>query len=320
MNRRSLSIPITLAVVMIVLLIVLTFLWVMITVRQAIDNDSIFYWILLSVGAALFLVILVGVIMYLTLSIKAINISRRQSNFIDSVTHELKSPIASLKLYLQTLTRRRVSAAEQDEFYQCMLEDVNRLDKLINHILDAARLDRDKREDTIEEFSLDQLVQETVETARLAYRVAPECVAVKTVSCKMRASIVDMELILSNLIDNAFKYAGSPPEIQVHMQPLYKGRMAIRIADNGNGIPKKHRNRVFARFVRLGSELKREKPGTGLGLYIVRTLVKKLKGQVRIRDRQQGSGTVFELSLPVINQATPPHLIPSNEAANKTEG
>ncbi|MEZ6116426.1 MAG: HAMP domain-containing sensor histidine kinase [Pirellulaceae bacterium] len=320
MNRRSLSIPITLAVVMIVLLIVLTFLWVMITVRQAIDNDSIFYWILLSVGAALFLVILVGVIMYLTLSIKAINISRRQSNFIDSVTHELKSPIASLKLYLQTLTRRRVSAAEQDEFYQCMLEDVNRLDKLINHILDAARLDRDKREDTIEEFALDQLVQQTVETARLAYRVAPECVAVKTVPCKMRASIVDMELILSNLIDNAFKYAGSPPEIRVLMQPLYKGRMAIRITDNGNGIPKKHRNRVFARFVRLGSELKREKPGTGLGLYIVRTLVKKLKGQVRIRDRQHGSGTVFELSLPVLSQATPPNLIPSNQSANNTEG
>ena len=287
---------------MILLLIVLTAFWVVITVRQAVDNDSILYWVLLSVGATFFGVILAGVIMYLTLSIKAINITRRQSNFIDSVTHELKSPIASLKLYLQTLTRRHVSENEQKEFYQSMLEDVNRLDKLINHILDAARLDRDKTEDFLEELDLDELLAQCVQTARMNSRVPIEAVSVKTIPCRIRASRVDVELVFSNLIDNALKYAGSPPEISVELRSLYRGRVAVRIADNGNGIPKKFRSKVFGRFVRLGNELKREKPGTGLGLYIVRTLVKKLGGRVRIQDGTDHKGTVFEVTLPVLIQ------------------
>ena len=99
------------------------------------------YWILLSLGATFIVMLLAGVVIYLVLTVKAINLNRRQSNFIDSVTHELKSPIASMKLYLQTLHRRQVPQEEQASFYQFMLEDLDRLDRLINQLLDAGRLE-----------------------------------------------------------------------------------------------------------------------------------------------------------------------------------
>src|SRR5688500_12483103 len=152
-ERKSLKLPITLGVVMIVLLVLLMVGWVLLAVFGALADDQRagLYWALLSIGSTVLVFVLVGVVMYLTLSIKAINLSRRQSNFIDSVTHELKSPIASLKLYLQTLNRRKLSAEEQESFYKFMLEDVERLDSLINHLLDAARMDRSRTKSDVED-------------------------------------------------------------------------------------------------------------------------------------------------------------------------
>src|ERR1700754_4850922 len=143
-ERRSLRLPITLAVVMIVLLIVILVGWILVNTFAAIENDQRagLYWALLSIGATLLTVLVVAVVFYMILAIKAINLSRRQSNFIDAVTHELKSPIASLKLYLQTLNRRTVPQHEQADFFKYMMGDVERLDDLINHLLDAARLEK----------------------------------------------------------------------------------------------------------------------------------------------------------------------------------
>src|SRR5262245_61115054 len=145
-EHRSLRWPITLGVIMFVVLVALVVGWVLLTVFGFFNDPkrAALYITFLSVGAALLTFAIVGTAFYLTLSIKAINLSRRQSNFIDSVTHELKSPIASLKLYLQTLNRRHVSAAEQEVFFKDMLEDVERLDQLISHLLDVARLEKDR--------------------------------------------------------------------------------------------------------------------------------------------------------------------------------
>ena len=142
-ERRSLKLPITLGVLMIVSVIVLTVGWVLLSTFGAVANSrwAPLYWTLLTVGTAFLVFVLVGVVLYLRLSVETINLNRRQSNFIDSVTHELKSPLASLKLYLQTLERCRVSPEEQESFVRFMLDDVERLDTLINHLLDAARLD-----------------------------------------------------------------------------------------------------------------------------------------------------------------------------------
>ncbi len=297
--RRSLSLPILLAIVMIVLLVVLTVGWVLLAVFGALQSThSGIYWALLSIGTTFILLLLVGVVLYLILSIKAINLTRRQSNFIDSVTHELKSPIASMKLYLQTLHRHQVSQQVQADFYRFMLEDVERLDHLINQMLDAGRLEAERSPDENEEIPLAELLRDCAASVCLSYRVPQEVVEFDLLPAAVVARRIDLQVAFRNLIDNAVKYAGTPPRVQVTMSVVSNGQVFVRIADNGRGIPHNLRRRIFGRFVRLGLELERDKPGTGLGLYIARTLVRRYRGQIRVRDPKTGPGTVFEVQLP----------------------
>ncbi len=315
LDLRSVKWPIALGVVMIVVVVLLAVGWVLVNLAGILGNwsgSTNFYWTLLSVGSVLLVFVLVGVIMYLTLSVKAINLSRRQSNFIDSVTHELKSPIASLKLYLQTLTRRSVTDAQRADFHQFMLEDVERLDQLIDHLLDAARVDRGvvRPKDVCH---LDQLLGTTCESVALRHRVPLETFRIDCPPVVVHASIPDLGIIFRNLLDNAVKYGGHPPEVHLVVRNAPGGRIAVRITDNGPGIPPQLRRKIFGRFVRLGSELERNRQGTGLGLYLVRTLVKQLQGTIRVRDRRGGQGTEFEVQLPGTidltrrNEGTEPH-------------
>ncbi|MEX0819020.1 MAG: HAMP domain-containing sensor histidine kinase, partial [Pirellulaceae bacterium] len=291
--------PITLGVVMIVLLVALTIGWVLLTVFGVIERPgSALYWTLLTVGTTFLLLVLVGVIMYLALSVKAINLNRRQANFMDSVTHELKSPIASLKLYLQTLNRRTLSHEEQQNFFRSMLEDVERLDHLINHILDAARLERKPTDGDVEDIDLAPFLQQCAEEVRLRHRGANDTITVHAEPAIVRTRRVDLDMIFRNVLDNAFKYSSSEPRIEVVSRPAEHGTIVTEVKDNGPGIPFRFRQKIFRRFVRLGSELERQKPGTGLGLYIVYTLVRRMRGKVRVLDQQAGPGTVFEISLP----------------------
>ncbi|MGA2035307.1 MAG: HAMP domain-containing sensor histidine kinase [Thermoguttaceae bacterium] len=298
--RRSLRLPIILAIVMIALLVVLTVGWVLLNVFGALKDDRMagVYWALLSIGATFIGMLLAGVIMYLVLMIKSINLNRRQSNFIDSVTHELKSPIASMKLCLQTLNRRQVSQQEQANFYRYMLEDIERLDHLINQLLGAGRVEAGRVDGEVEEVSLAPLLLDCVSTVCVRYRVPSEAVHLELQPCVVRARRVDLDIIFRNLIDNAVKYAGNEPWIGVTLGTTAEGWAVARISDNGRGIPLKFRRRIFGRFERLGFELERDKPGTGLGLYIVRTLVRRLKGRIRVGDREGGPGTVFEVQIP----------------------
>ena len=295
-ERRSLRWPITLGVVMFIVLAALLVGWVLLTVPNILNGSGL-YIALLSTGAALLTLAIVGTALYLSLSIKAINLSRRQSNFIDSVTHELKSPIASLKLYLQTLNRRHVPPAEQEAFFRDMLEDVERLDQLINHLLDAARLQRDRPSPPAKDLRLDELLQRCAAEVCLRQQQPTETVQFDLVPAMVRASCVDLELVFRNLLDNAVKYADDEqPRVEVTLRPAEPDHVVVSVSDNGRGIPHSLRNRLFGRFVRLGSELERDKPGTGLGLYIVRTMLSRLGGKIRIRDRSPGA--TFEVELP----------------------
>lgn len=298
--RRSLSLPITLAIVMIVLLVVLTIGWVLLNVFSALKDDRFagVYWAMLSIGTTFIGLLLAGVIIYLVLSIKAINLNRRQSNFIDSVTHELKTPISSMKLYLQTLDRHQVSLEEQARFHRFILEDLDRLDRLINQLLDAGRMSTGRPDTEIESVRLDLLLRDCAQTICLRYRMPIETVHFDLTPCAVRAWRIDLDILFRNLIDNAVKYAGNEPRVDVNLRLAAKGSAIVRIADNGRGIPAKFRRQIFGRFERLGSELEREKPGTGLGLYIVRNLAKRLHARIRVRAPEQGPGTVFEIQLP----------------------
>src|SRR6202521_1679944 len=172
--RASYGWPITLAVVMIVLVVTLIVGWVALTVRET--HESAAFWVLLLVGTLFLVLVLVGVVLYLLISIKSIRLNQRQSNFMDSVSHELKSPIASLKLYLQTLARRTVTEQQQANFYRFMLDDVERLDSLINHMLDAARLDQQPVETDIGDVELSAVLRSCAETACLRYHLPIETI------------------------------------------------------------------------------------------------------------------------------------------------
>lgn len=296
-RRRSLGWSITLAVIMISLLVALMVGWVLLALN---------YLTLMAVGTTFLALVLVGVILYLTIAVKQISLNQRQANFIDSVTHELKSPIASLKLYLQTLGRRTVSESQQLEFYGYMLEDLNRLDALIDHMLDAARLDRAPHEEEAVAVSLPELLRSCAETICLRHRLPTETITLETGPGVVKGRPVDLEIIFRNLIDNAVKYSMPEPKIIVESWDDGRGRIVTRVSDNGPGIPAPLRRKIFGRFVRLGSELERTQAGTGLGLYLVRTLVRRTKGSIHVWGRGGQQGTVFEVELPAGELAAAP--------------
>lgn len=312
-DRRPITLraPITLGVVLIVLVVILGAVWVTGTLVGIVRGQASpeLYWVMLLAGSALLIAVLAGVIAYLTLSVKAFNLNRRQSNFIDAVTHELKSPIASLKLYLQTMTRHSVSQEQSKAFHQIMLEDVERLDTLINHLLDAANVERGIVVEEARDIPLRELLEQVGDATCLRYKLPPESVVVECENIVLHAPKVQLEILMRNLIDNAVKYGGVPPRVRILtelMDPIDKptkklGRrksakpensadpatsqeVTISVCDNGVGIPANLRRKVFGRFVRLGNELERSNPGTGLGLYLVRNVTHALGGRINIHD------------------------------------
>ncbi len=313
--RRSLHLPITLAIVMIAILAVLTVGWVLLAVFGALANTRFagLNWTLLSVGTTFIALLLVGVIIYLGLSVKAINFTRRQSNFIDSVTHEFKSPIASMKLCLQTLNRHQVGPEEQASFYQFMLDDLDRLDHLITQVLEAGRLDTESACDEPRRRGDGRAV-----AGLRANRLPPLPRAAGDrarrrpgLHCAGEARGPGDHLPQPDRQRHQVRRPGTSRQHRATSRPA-RPRVA-RISDNGRGIPPRLRRRIFRRFERLGTELERERPGTGLGLYIVQALVRRLGGRVRVLDGESSPGAVFEVRLPLgrrtlsaVRKETPP--------------
>ncbi len=292
-ERKSLKWPILLAIVMIVMLVGLTIGWILITIFGA-------NWILLSVGSLMFVFVLLGVVLYLVWSIQQINLNRRQSNFIDAVTHELKSPITSLKLFLQTLGKRNIDEAQRQEFYHSMLDDVDRLDQLITQLLDVARLQQDSNEPEPESWiSIESTLEEFTNKLVAQHHINRDCVSIECPPCDVWARRVDIDILVRNLIDNALKYAGKPPVVEIKVRvDSQSGSTTILVSDNGIGIPRHLHRKIFRRFYRVGNELERTKPGTGLGLFLVRSIVRRIRGSIRVVDLPKNSGSRFELVLP----------------------
>jgi len=315
-ERKSLKWPITLAVLMIVLLVFLMVGWVLLNFFgwKRGDISVSLYWIFISAGSAMFTCVVVGVVLYLILAIQQINLNRRQSNFIDAVTHELKSPIASLKLYLQTLHRRPIEGQQRQDFYLAMLQDVDRLDNVITQLLDVARLSHREKESKVETapVRIDQLIKQITEEVRLRYVEHDTTTVDETDKLSITVDVepvildcirVDVDMLFRNLLDNAFKYGGKPLKIEIIVRYIEASKgLSASISDNGNGIPRSMRRRIFNRFFRIGYELERTKPGIGLGLYLVRNVIRRLKGNITIADVPGQSGTRFEIFLPRATQ------------------
>lgn len=294
-RRRTIHFPVTLSVVLICVNVVLL-------VWSIVHLATLSYWTALTIGTILFGVMLVGIIIYLVLTLKEIRLNQRQANFVDSVTHELKSPIASLKLYLETLELRKVSDQQRDEFYRFMTKDLNRLDRLINQLLEVGRLDAIISDSDAEDIEIEGLLKGCAEAVCSQFSQPASSVQFQIQPATVRGGHLALEMIFRNLIENAIKYSAPNPAIEVEVAVIGK-RVRTRVVDNGIGVPISIRKKIFGLFYRGGTELERKQKGTGLGLYIVQTLVKKLRGKVSVHGRGKQPGAVFEVELP--GQALP---------------
>jgi len=298
--RRSFGWPILLGVVLIAALIALTVGWVLVSIAAALGSqNAAFYWAVLGVGVALLVVVLAGVIVYLALTVKAIALSQRQSNFIDSVTHELKSPLASLKLSLQTLTRRAVPAEQQADFHRIMLQDVERLDTLIDHLLDAAKTLQRRPQAGGDAADVETVFGNVCSAVVQRHGVAADAITVEAAAdgpFVVAGRTADVEIVIRNLLDNAVKYSLPDSRVAVTISHTNAGRVRIAVADNGPGIPRKDLATLFERFTRGDASRARATGTTGLGLAIVNAVVTAHGGTVSVESRK--GKTVFTVTLP----------------------
>ncbi|QDU79098.1 Sensor protein kinase WalK [Polystyrenella longa] len=288
----TLHLPITLNVVLISLNILLMVFWIVILARESAITS-------LTLGTVLFALILVGLSFYLFLTIKEVRLRKQQSNFVDSVTHELKTPIASLRLYLETLQMRELEPERRDEFYKTMGSELERLDHLINQLLEVAGLDAIGQHYEPEEIELLPFLQKSAGIAAAHHKQnLEEVFSFEGPSVVLNTRRLILEMIFGNLLDNAIKYGGDPPRVKVEILIRPRGRIVTRVIDNGPGVPHELRAKIFRIFFRGGDELTRKQKGTGLGLYIVKTLVNLLKGRVTVHHHLPTGGSVFEVDLP----------------------
>jgi len=291
-KRRHLSLPIWSSVLLMTVNIALMAVLIVQLARQS-------SWLALTLGSIALAISLFGISFYSFLTIKEIQLNRRQSNFVDSVTHELKTPIAALRLYLDTLLMREPEAADRKEFYETMNSELGRLDRLINQLLEVGRLDAIGHQTEAETIHLEDLLRQCAKAACLHHKQEfNDVFRFEVAPLALTSRRLLLEMIFGNLLDNAVKYGGKPPKVTVHAFSRGRDRVVVRIRDNGAGVAPENRRRIFQMFVRGNDELYRTKTGTGLGLYIVRTLVGLLKGRIAVLDAESGGGTVFEVTLP----------------------
>ena len=291
-KRRTLHWPITLSAALMVLNVTLMVCWIVLFAQLNSFGA-------LTIGTIAFALVLVGLSFYLFLTIKEIQLNRRQANFVDSVTHELKTPLASIRLYLETLQLRELDEERRSEFYEVMQRQLVRLDTLISHLLEIGRLDAIGHDSEAEDIELEPLLRRCAQAACDRHKCQHEDVfEFDLQKATIHARPIVLEMIFGNLLDNAIKYGSRQPEVQVTVSTRSRGRIVTRIADNGKGVAPELKKKIFRIFFRGGEELTRQQTGTGLGLYIVRTLVHTLKGRIRVQDRGDQPGSIFEVELP----------------------
>jgi len=291
-KRRTLHWPITLSAALMVLNVTLMVCWIVLFAQL----NSLGA---LTIGTIAFALVLIGLSFYLFLTIKEIQLNRRQANFVDSVTHELKTPLASIRLYLETLQLRELDEERRSEFYEVMQLQLVRLDTLISHLLEIGRLDAIGHDSEAEDIELEPLLRRCAQAACDRHKCQHEDVfEFDLQKATIHARPIVLEMIFGNLLDNAIKYGSRQPEVQVTVSTRSRGRIVTRIADNGEGVAPELKKKIFRIFFRGGEELTRQQTGTGLGLYIVRTLVHTLKGRIRVQDRGDQPGSIFEVELP----------------------
>lgn len=251
-------------------------------------------------GLLLFLLLISGLGLMFTLLLREVRLNERQSNFVSAVTHELKTPVASLRLYLDTLTLRAetLSIDQRDEFYQTMRADLDRLNGTINTVLSAG-LYADRAVINPPTIDLARLVQHACALTRTRNQLAESAVSYYgPSSLLLKGDSTALEAAVLNLLDNAVKYSADHVVVAARLIERDSGMAQLSVEDRGVGMNRAHLRFIFNRFYRIGSEVRRSATGTGLGLFIVKSVVKAHGGTVRAESEGEGQGTTFTIQLP----------------------
>jgi len=256
--------------------------------------------ILLVLGILLLLMIIGGVVLNTIFLVREIRRNEQHDAFINAVTHELKTPVASIRLYLETLQTRPVDEPKRQEFYRIMLSDSDRLLATIEQVLRTGRMGAASRKLNLSRIAVADLIEECLSRARTLHRLPQESLQYHPgPPAAILGDADEVRAAVSNLIDNAIKYSGSDPKITVETAKVDGKYVTVRVKDEGPGIPKTELKRVFRRFHRVPGPLASRVKGTGLGLYIVRSVAKRHGGRVWADSEGPGRGSTFVLQLPI---------------------
>jgi two-component system, OmpR family, sensor histidine kinase SenX3 len=272
-----------------------------------------FGWIILNwreglkvfLGLIFFGAITTGLILNTIFLIREIRRNEQHDSFINAVTHELKTPIASIRLYLETLQRREVTETQRQDFYRLMLLDSNRLLTTVEQVLKAGRASHKRTPLASEQVDFSALVRECVDLARERHHLPEQAIHLDASSFNGHSSTVlgdvdELHTAVLNVIDNAVKYSGKNVDVNVSLVPQGE-RLILRVRDRGIGIPRHELKRVFRRFYRVPRNALAQVKGTGLGLFIVRAIARRHGGNAYAESEGEGRGTTVTFELPRSN-------------------
>lgn len=296
-RRKSIAFFITLGACLVALAVTLNVGWILLNWRQV---------AMLSLGIVFFGLIITGVVLNTTFLVREIRRNEQHDSFINAVTHELKTPIASIRLHLETLQTREVDESKRRKFYDVMIADSERLLTTIEQVLRAGQSGHRRPRTNTSLIDLGDMARECVELARTHYHLEPDALRLVEPPKGEQACVAgeadELRSVVSNLIDNAVKYSAPQVDVSVEIEAINAKRVALRVRDNGIGIPHSQLKRVFKRFYRVPGHVVRRIKGTGLGLFIVRSIVEKHGGRVFAESEGEGTGSTFTILLPRVGE------------------
>lgn len=245
-------------------------------------------------GVTFLVVILIGAAVVYNSFRRSVKLSKQQRNFMLSVTHELKSPIAAMKLSMQTMQKHRLEEEKQKQLLARCVHEADRLNDLCNNILIASQMEGGLYENAPERIDFSQLLQHCFDVYNARY--PNRFTAVITDGIGVLGDELLLQLAINNLLENAVKYTPASELIKVVLQ-RNDNKVLLQIMDKGIGITDEEKKKVFEKFYRIGSEETRKTKGTGLGLYLTKMIVQQTKGTILVKDNKP-SGSIFEITLP----------------------